>query len=155
MFAVVGPSGTGKSFLRAGLLPRLMREDRQFLVLGLVRTEKHALPGAAHGLAAAIHATRARLGLTTPALGDIKAAFPGDIARIRDRLLEMQHAARGRQLDDGAAPAARADEHAPLTIETQLVDRLSAVRAERDAATAAPTASWHPAPYARPEPGRP
>ncbi|MFI9408450.1 nSTAND1 domain-containing NTPase [Nocardia gamkensis] len=104
VFAVVGPSGTGKSsFLRAGLLPRLMREDRQFLVLGLVRPEKHALTGA-HGLAAAIHATRARLGLTAPALGDIKAALPGDTDRIRDWLLEIQHAARDRQLDDGAAP---------------------------------------------------
>jgi WD40 repeat protein len=104
VFAVVGPSGTGKSsFLRAGLLPRLMREDRQFLVLELVRPERHALTGA-HGLAAAIHATRVRLGLTAPALGDIKAALPGDTDQIRDWLLEMQHAARARQLDDGAAP---------------------------------------------------
>ncbi|WP_433524224.1 TIR domain-containing protein [Nocardia pseudovaccinii] len=105
VFAVVGPSGAGKSsFLRAGLLPRLLREDRQFLVLDLVRPEQHALTGV-HGLGAAIRATRARLGLTAPALGDIKSALPDDIERIRGWLIEMQHAARDRLLAPaGVAP---------------------------------------------------
>ena len=51
-----GPSGSGKSsFLRAGLIPRLQREDRRFLVLGVMRPERQrAYRGA--GLAAAIHA---------------------------------------------------------------------------------------------------
>jgi ABC-type arginine transport system ATPase subunit len=37
LLVVLGPSGAGKSsFLRAGLLPRLRREDRRFLPLGIV-----------------------------------------------------------------------------------------------------------------------
>ncbi|MFI6774239.1 TIR domain-containing protein [Nocardia sp. NPDC050412] len=105
VFVVVGASGTGKSsFLRAGLLPRLMREDRQFLVLDLVRPERHALTGV-HGFAAAIHATRGRLGLAAPALGDIKSAFPDDIDRIRSWLIELLRAAHDRLLDDAAEPA--------------------------------------------------
>ena len=32
LFVVLGPSGSGKSsFLRAGLIPRLQREDRRFV----------------------------------------------------------------------------------------------------------------------------
>lgn len=32
---ILGPSGSSKSsFLRAGLLPRMQRDDREFLVLG-------------------------------------------------------------------------------------------------------------------------
>ena len=41
LLVVLGPSGAGKSsFLRAGLLPRLRREDRRFLPLGIVRPQR-------------------------------------------------------------------------------------------------------------------
>ena len=44
--AVVGPSGSGKSsFLRAGLIPRLQRDDRNFVVLGTVRPGRNAITG--------------------------------------------------------------------------------------------------------------
>ncbi|MFE7741757.1 TIR domain-containing protein [Nocardia sp. NPDC057455] len=99
MFVVLGASGTGKSsFLRAGLLPRLAREDRHFLVLDIMRPERRAFTGA-HGLAAVIYATRTRLGLTTPTLGEIKSALP-DVDRSREWLVQMQHAARARWPSD-------------------------------------------------------
>ncbi|MFX0574501.1 TIR domain-containing protein [Nocardia nepalensis] len=105
MFVVLGASGTGKSsFLRAGLLPRLAREDRHFLMLDIMRPERRALTGA-HGLAAVMHSTRTRLGLTTPTLGAIKSALP-DVDRVRELLVQIQHAARERwPSDDSDTPA--------------------------------------------------
>jgi WD40 repeat protein len=94
LFVILGPSGCGKSsFLRAGLLPRLRRTDRDFVVLDrVVRPETHILTGE-NGLAEAIHATRARLGLRRPLLADIKDACLNDAARVYDLLLDIQHAA--------------------------------------------------------------
>ncbi|RDI63860.1 toll/interleukin-1 receptor domain-containing protein [Nocardia pseudobrasiliensis] len=105
VFAVVGPSGAGKSsFLRAGLLPRLLREDRQFLVLDIVRPERHALSGI-HGLGVAVHTARVRLGLATPALGEIKRGLLDDIDTVRTWLGQMREAAREQSPEsDSAAP---------------------------------------------------
>ena len=61
---ILGPSGSGKSsFLRAGLVPRLQRDDREFLVLGMVRPEHDALAGA-NGLANGIDTPRSATGQT-------------------------------------------------------------------------------------------
>ena len=70
---VLGPSGTGKSsFLRAGLMPRLQRDDRQFLVLGWCARARRA--DRRHGLATAIAAPFRDRHLTGPPLGEIKTA---------------------------------------------------------------------------------
>jgi len=46
LFVILGASGAGKSsFLRAGLWPRLKRDDRHFLPLPVVRPERAAISG--------------------------------------------------------------------------------------------------------------
>jgi TIR domain len=46
LLVVVGASGAGKSsFLRAGLLPRVQRDDRHFLALGVIRPGRAVISG--------------------------------------------------------------------------------------------------------------
>jgi WD40 repeat protein len=100
-FVILGPSGSGKSsFLRAGLIPRMQRDDREFLVLGIVRPERDVLLGA-NGLAAAIHWARQEKNLTEPALEDIKTACVKDATEVRRLLIELQEAARSQFLGAG------------------------------------------------------
>lgn len=54
MLAILGASGSGKSsFLKAGLIARLKRDEENFLVLPVIRPERAAVSGQ-HGLAAAL-----------------------------------------------------------------------------------------------------
>jgi WD40 repeat protein len=103
LFVVLGASGAGKSsFLRAGMVPRLQKDDRSYLVLDIVRPELKALTGAS-GLAQSICATRHRFDLLEPPLGDIKSACArGDVSIVRAWLTECREAAT-RQLLDTAA----------------------------------------------------
>jgi WD40 repeat protein len=109
LFVVLGPSGTGKSsFLRAGLLPRLAREDRRFVLLDIVRPERNVLTGDT-GLAQAIVATRHRFGLTGTSLGEVKTACAGgDVDRVAQWLTETREAAAAQLLadvEDNSAPS--------------------------------------------------
>jgi WD40 repeat protein len=100
LFVILGPSGAGKSsFLRAGLLPRLRRDDRTFLPMDIVRPERAVLTGEL-GLAHAIQQLRTGLGLNQPLLGVIKAAcLASDVERLRGWLAQARQAARARLLD--------------------------------------------------------
>lgn len=99
-FVILGPSGSGKSaFMRAGLLPRLQRDD-DYLVLPIVRPERDAIDGET-GLASAIYAARQEFSLTEPTLEEIKAACADDAGRVREMLTELQHAAAGRTDTEG------------------------------------------------------
>ena len=110
LFVILGPSGAGKSsFLRAGLLPRLRRDDRRFVPLPIVRPERAVLTGE-RGLARAIHQLRTDLGLHHPMLGEIKnACQPDHVERLRGWLDEARQVASTRLLEVAA-------EHPPPTL---------------------------------------
>ena len=100
LFVILGPSGAGKSsFLRAGLLPRLRRDDRRFLPMDVVRPERGVLTGE-RGLAQAVYKLRANFDLHEPLLGEIKAACdPQRVDQLLAWLEEARGAAQARLID--------------------------------------------------------
>ena len=106
LFVILGPSGCGKSsFLRAGLLPRLKRDDRHFLPLEIIRPERQPITGE-RGLASAIHKAGVDLDLAGQTLGAIKTALMQDNGQLSRLLSEIQGAAhaRVRATSEDAAP---------------------------------------------------
>ena len=94
LLVILGASGSGKSsFMRAGLLPRLARDDRQFFPLPVIRPRNAVLFGA-DGLAPALTAAFAGLGRPLT-LGEIEQrlnagpeAVDALLATLEQRLLE-------------------------------------------------------------------
>ena len=79
MLVILGASGAGKSsFMRAGLLPKLKRDDRHFLVLDPLRPGRQALSGPA-GLVQCIKTQMTRAGLST-STNDIRQAVGEAVA---------------------------------------------------------------------------
>ncbi|MEU4315632.1 TIR domain-containing protein [Nocardia sp. NPDC024068] len=105
LFVILGASGTGKSsFLRAGLIPRLQREDREFVVLEMMRPERHALTGD-YGLASSVQATLERFELPHPSLGQMKSRLKdGDSSVLREWLTRIRSTAARQRRDDAGDP---------------------------------------------------
>ncbi len=103
LLVILGASGAGKSsFLRAGLLPRLTRDDRNFLPLPIIRPERAAISGEAGFLAAlegAVAAAKIKV-----SRADLRTALDGGAAKLRPLL---------QALADKATPIAADGETRP------------------------------------------
>ena len=109
MFVILGASGAGKSsYLRAGLWPRLDREDRKFLVLPTIRPERGVLSGK-YGLWAVLESALAQTRTAAEPVKDLPRSRGtiADFIRAEKeglgRLLDGLRAARLSTLVDSAA----------------------------------------------------
>lgn len=107
LFVILGASGAGKSsFLRAGLIPRLKRDDRHFYVLPVIRPETNPLSGN-YGLASSIHKAILELKLPPQNRGNIIRDLKNGPESLILILRAIQVAARDRlisQTPEAPAP---------------------------------------------------
>ncbi|BDC45339.1 eIF2A-related protein [Paraburkholderia terrae] len=102
MLVILGASGAGKSsFLRAGLWPRLKRDDRNFLPLPVIRPERAVLTGAT-GLVASLEQAFQEHGVPRTRAGIRQAVqTPGGFEQL---LAEIQTLQRARLGSEAVAP---------------------------------------------------
>jgi tetratricopeptide (TPR) repeat protein len=88
LLVILGASGAGKSsFLRAGLLPRLARDDRNFLPLPVIRPERAVISGET-GLLHALEATFSAQGLPQ-SRASLREAISGGAESLRPLLQKL------------------------------------------------------------------
>ena len=105
LLVLLGASGAGKSsFLRAGLLPRLARDDRNYVVLPVIRPERAAINGET-GLLRALEAAFAGHGAAMSRAA-IRSAIEGGAATLRPLLQNLVARVRTALVADDDHPKA-------------------------------------------------
>jgi formylglycine-generating enzyme required for sulfatase activity len=105
LLVILAASGAGKSsLLRAGLWPRLARDDRQFLLLPIIRPGRLAISGET-GLLHAMEAAFRSANLSV-ARADLREAIEEGGARLRGLLSQLVREAPQEAADGGVAPKA-------------------------------------------------
>lgn len=101
LLVILGASGAGKSsFMRAGLLPRLAREDQHFLPLPVIRPERAVITGES-GLVASLEQALKTAGLARTR-AKIRAAVDAGASALTALLTELANAKTPAPLTDGA-----------------------------------------------------
>ena len=103
LLIILGASGAGKSsFLRAGLLPRLTRDDRHFLTLPIIRPERAAITGK-NGLLNALEGVlqAARIPIQR---ADLHGIVEGEPAKLRSLLKSLADKVMPSALDLDVRP---------------------------------------------------
>jgi WD40 repeat protein len=116
LLVILGASGSGKSsFMRAGLLPRIARDDRQFYPLPVIRPRNAVLSGA-EGLASALDLTFKQLGGKIT-WGEIEKrinagseAFAELLVKLEQHLLDRSRGETDRQAPSIVIPIDQAEE---------------------------------------------
>jgi formylglycine-generating enzyme required for sulfatase activity len=103
LLVILGASGAGKSsFLRAGLFPRLARDDESFLPLPIIRPERIVITGDS-GLLRALEGAFGAARIAMPR-ADLRAAIQGGAATLKPLLQALAEKATPRASDAGARP---------------------------------------------------
>ena len=103
LLVILGASGAGKSsFLRAGLFPRLKRDDRNFLPLPVIRPERAAISGES-GLLAALEGAFAAAQIAIPR-ADLRVGIQVGAVKLKPLLQALAEKATLMAADSGAKP---------------------------------------------------
>ena len=103
LLVILGASGAGKSsFLRAGLYPRLVRDDQTFLPLRIVRPERAAISGLT-GLLSALEGACAAARIKVPR-AELRTAILGGAAKLRPILQDIADKAAPVEPAPGVKP---------------------------------------------------